>query len=147
MVDKASSLASYFTFRGDDYYKKGSPIGFDLDSEEAQAADIQSPWEHVQDKESNQTSRFISFSLSKQGGAVKFTKKNKIIKVAWIELKKLQAQGKIKIYEPEDVANLMRKHSKKKIQNQAKNVKAAMEKNGEILIEGQIPADLIVFAN
>ncbi|BDI16350.1 hypothetical protein ANSO36C_21520 [Nostoc cf. commune SO-36] len=41
---------------------------------------------------------------------------------------------------------MIRENPKKKISKQANNVKAAMDKNGEILIEGQIPGDFIVLA-
>jgi len=56
----------------------------------------------------------------------------------------LEAEGKIRIYSPEQVAELIRQNPKKKISKQANNVKGAMEKNGEILIEGQIPSEFIV---
>jgi len=64
--------------------------------------------------------------------------------VALEALKQLEAEGKIRIYSPEQVAELIRQNPKKKISKQANNVKGAMEKNGEILIEGQIPSEFIV---
>jgi hypothetical protein len=45
-----SQTRSYL-FRADDRYTLGDPIGFELDSDAAQNADIQTPWEHVLDKE------------------------------------------------------------------------------------------------
>jgi Domain of unknown function (DUF4157)/Annexin len=147
-VEKASSPEPSFLFRADDDYKMGNPVGFELDSEDAQQANIKSPLEHVLDKESGDTSIYVSFSTAIRmpggGGAIKFTKKNKMLKVASEALKQLEAEGKIKIYTPEQVAELIRQNPKKKISKQANNVKAAMEKNGEILIEGQIPGEFIV---
>lgn len=139
-----------YLFRADDNYKIGNPVGFELDSEEAIAAEIQNPWVHVLDKESIQTSRYISFStaiaIKGGGGSQKFTKKNKIFQVSWEALQQLETDGKIRIYTPEDVAEIIRESSKKKIRKKANDVKAAMEKNGEILIEGQIPGKVIVWA-
>jgi hypothetical protein len=147
-VEKASSTEPSFLFRADDDYKTGNPVGFELGSEGAQQADIQNPLEHVLDKEAGDTSIYVSFSTAIKipggGGAIKFTKKNKILKVAWEALKQLETEGKIRIYTPEQVAELVRQNPKKKMSKQANNVKAAMEKNGEILIEGQIPGELIV---
>jgi hypothetical protein len=154
MVDRARSPEPTYRFRGDDSYRTGDPIGFRLDSQESNNADIQAPWKHIR-KKSNQTSRFSSFSLTRSvrnpdgsiGGPIKFTKSNKIIKVPWQALQKLEAEGKIKIYEPEDIADLMHNNHKRKVKMQANNVKAAMQKNQEILVEGQIPADLIMFTD
>jgi hypothetical protein len=81
------------------------------------------------------------------GGARRFSKKNKILKVPWSALQQLASDGKIRIYNPEQVAEMIRENPQKKISKQANNVKAAMEKNGEILIEGQIPGDFIVLVN
>ena len=149
-VDKASSPEPSFLFRADDSYQKGTSVGIELDSEEAETADIQNPLDHVIHKESGDSSRYRSFStaMSFPGGAgpKRFTKKNKILKVAWEALQQLASDGKIRIYTPEQVAEMIRQNPKKQISKQANNVKAAMEKNGEILIEGQIPGDLIVMA-
>jgi hypothetical protein len=149
-VDKASSPEPSYLFRADDSYTTGAPVGFELDSEEATTADIQNPLDHVLNKESGQTSIYVSFSnaisLPGGGGPRRFTKKNKILKVAMEALQQLEAEGKIRIYNPEQVAEMIRQNPKKKISKQANNVKAAMEKNGEILIEGQIPGELIVWA-
>jgi hypothetical protein len=137
-----------YLFRADDRYTLGDPIGFHLDSDAAQQADIQTPWEHVLDKEPGQTSRYVSFSqaikLQSGGGAQKFTKKGKILKLDWASLKDLEIQGKLRLCTSGQVAEMMEQHSKKKIRKQANNVKEAMEKNGEILVEGQIPGHLLV---
>ncbi|MEM9213243.1 MAG: hypothetical protein AAGD25_02755 [Cyanobacteria bacterium P01_F01_bin.150] len=138
---QGGSFKSSYRFRADDYYQLGSPIGLGLGSQDADLADIQTLWAHVQDKKKNQTSRFVSFSSVRQ---VKFTKKNRIIKIAWQDLQRLEEEGKIKIYTPDAVAALMSNHPRTKIRTNAKNVKAAMKKNAEILIEGQIPVNLVV---
>ncbi len=149
--EQASSSEASYLFRADDNYKIGNPVGFELNSQEAIAADIQNPWVHVLDKESVQTSRYISFSsaitIQGGGGSQKFTKNNKIFKVPWKVLQQLEAEGKIRIYTPEDVAEIINQHPKKKVRRKANDVKAAMEKNGEIIIEGQIPGNFVVWAN
>ena len=48
--------------------------------------------------------------------------------------------------EPSFLSEIIRQNPKKKICKQANNVRAAMEKNGEILVEGQIPGEFIVLA-
>jgi hypothetical protein len=97
-------------FRGDDYYD-GGPIGFELNSIEASAADIQDFFNHVRNKETGNTCRFTSFStglkLPGGGGAAKFSKKGKIWKVDIIDLVKLENDGKIRILTPDDVFELM----------------------------------------
>jgi hypothetical protein len=147
-VEKASSPEPSFLFRADDDYKMGNPVGFELGSEDAQQANIKNPLEHVLDKEPGDTSVYVSFSTAIRfpggGGPIKFAKKNKIFKLAWEALQQLEAEGKIRIYTPEQVAELIRQNPKTKIRKKANDVKAAMEKNGEILIEGQIPGEFIV---
>jgi hypothetical protein len=137
-----------YLFRADDRYILGDSIGFELDSNSAQNADIQTPWEHVLDKEPGQTSRFVSFSdrinLPSGGGAQKFSKKGKILKVSWEAVQELENRGKLRTYTPTQVAERMEQDPKKKIRKQANNVNEAMEKNGEILVEGQIPGNLLV---
>lgn len=109
-VEQAQAFERRYIFRGDDQYKDGS-LGFEIGGKEAEEADIQTPWEHVSDKESHQTSRYVSFSqrikMPGNCGAAFFTEKNKIIKVAWDALKQLESEGKIKIYTPENVESLM----------------------------------------
>lgn len=105
--------------------------------------------DHVLKKKSGQSSRYVSFStaisISGGGEPKKFTKKNKILKAAWEALQQLESDGKIRIYTPEQVAEMIRQNPKKSISKQANNVKATMEQNGEILIEGQIPGDFIAW--
>jgi len=105
--------------------------------------------DHVLNKKSGKSSRYVSFltviSIPGGGGSKKFTKKNKILKAAWEALHQLASDGKIRIYTPEQVAEMIRQNPKRLISKQANNVKIAMEKKGEILIEGQIPGALIAW--
>lgn len=55
-VEQSEVSGSRYIFRGDDRYKDGS-LGFEIGGKEAEEADIQTPWEHVSEKESYQTSR------------------------------------------------------------------------------------------
>ena len=105
--------------------------------------------DHVLNKKSGKSSRYVSFSTAISipggGGSKKFTRKNKILKAAWKALQQLASDGKIRIYTPEQVAEMIRQNPNKSISKQANNVKATMEQNGEILIEGQIPGALIAW--
>lgn len=105
--------------------------------------------DHVLNKESGQSSRYVSFStaIAIPGGSgwKKIARKNKNLKAAWEALQQLASDSKIRIYTPEQVAEMIRQNPKKKISKQANNVKVAMEKNGEILIKGHIPGDLIAW--
>ncbi|WP_394849961.1 hypothetical protein LZC95_21210 [Pendulispora brunnea] len=149
-VNKASddAKARRFLFRADDEWVVGTPIGLPLDSEEANTADIQTPWEHVSEKKGTMTSRYVSFSEiigSHKGGAAKFTRKDIIAKAVWEALQTLQKEGKIRILTPNDVVAMMQAE-KPKVRRLASAVKADMEKNKEILIEGQIPAEYLTRA-
>jgi hypothetical protein len=144
---RTPSQTRSYLFRADDRYILGDSIGFELDSNTAQNAEIQTPWVHVLDKEPGQTSRFVSFSDRinlPSGGAQKFSKKGKILKVSLEAVQELENRGKLRTYTPTQVAERMDQDPKKKIRKQANNVKEAMEKNGEILVEGQIPGNLLV---
>jgi hypothetical protein len=148
-AEQSEVFGSRYIFRGDDGYKEGS-LGSEIGGKEAEEADIQTPWEHVSEKESYQTSRYVSFSerikMPGNRGAAFFTKKNKIIKVAWDALKQLESEGIIKIYTPEFVEYLMLQQ-KRKVSKRATAIREEMEKNGEILIEGQIPKEIIFIVN
>ena len=63
-----------------------------------------------------------------------------VIKVSLNELRKLEAEGKIRIYTPEDVESIV---GGKKGKNAAKS----MRNNNEVLIEGNIPTSLIQRCN
>ncbi|AFZ24519.1 hypothetical protein Cylst_2289 [Cylindrospermum stagnale PCC 7417] len=147
-------------FRGDGFYQQGDPIGFQLDSPEANTADIQTPWEHVQDKDNKkhrQSSRYTSFAtdlkaarkfaeavIGQQGKKV--IKKSKILKAAWEALQQLETQGIIRIYTPENVKTQMEAHEEKEVRHNAKNVYKLMTNNNEVLIEGQIPGEILRLA-
>lgn len=137
-------------FRGDDAYE-GGPLGYPIGSAEAQAADIQNPYDHVMNKKTGDTSIYTSYSVmqkTKQGGGdVKFTKKGKIWKVDIAALQQLELEGKIRILTPDMVFEMLNNSTDQNHVKQAKNVKANMERNGEVLIEGQVPANLIQLVN
>jgi hypothetical protein len=143
-IDKASTAGTRYLFRGDDFYSAG-PLGLAIGSREAEEAEIQTPWEHVQGKESGQTSRFVSFSLTFRGAA-KFTKRDRVLKGAMDALQPLMDTGIIKIWTPNDVEQAIRSHAKAKIRRLAAGVKQDMIKNDEVLIEGQIPEEILKWA-
>ena len=128
---------SSFLFRGDDIHSGGNigqPIGSD--------ADITTPWQHVSDKESGQSSKFTSFSETKKA-SMKFTKGNNVFKISLEDIASLQSQGKIRVLTPDDVAEQMRNHPDKKVRKKANSVRENMKRNKEILIEGEIPEEFI----
>ncbi len=136
-------------FRGDDYYD-GNDIGFELNGASAENADIQTPWDHVSNKESGQTSRYTSFAeainIKGGGGAAKFSKGGNIYKIDTNVLNDLEKQGIIKILTPDIVADMMKATGSRKLIRDFQNVKNEMIRNGEILIEGSIPKKFIVKA-
>lgn len=92
------------------------------------------------------TKTFISFSEvigNQTHGAAKFTRKNRISKVAREELDKLVAAGTLRILTPQDVRDIIAAHPKAKIAREANNVMHTMQNNHEILIQGLIPGDLL----
>jgi RHS repeat-associated protein len=130
-------LASNYLFRGDDNYSLGDPIGYPMGSEEANSADIQTPWDHVQGKNDDDTSRFTSFS-TEEGRASKF---GKTYKVSNADIAELEGSGAIKVLTPEMVAQQMREAGLP--ERKIRGVIQDMEKNKEVLIEGQIPGDKV----
>jgi hypothetical protein len=78
-----------------------------------------------------------------KGGAAKFAKKDAIYKAAWDALKELEKAGQIRILTPADVEKMML-DEKPKIKKLAGEVRRLMEKNHEVLIEGQIPASYML---
>ncbi len=119
-------LDSNYGFRGDDSYKGGDE-GLPLGS----SADITDPYSHVTRPGKGETSIYTSFSETRKG-ASKFTKGNNISKVSMEDLKQLEAEGKIKIYDADAVKEML---GGKKGKNAAK----IMKNNGEFLVEGSIP--------
>ncbi len=108
------------------------------------------PWEHARmgDNPSGKTTIFRSFTtdtkVAKYFGGNKMTN---VYKVSMDDLKKLEAEGKIKIHTPESVRDIMKQSGNKNLRIDANNVKQIMEKNGEVLIEGVIDGNLIKACN
>ncbi|MFC4636202.1 hypothetical protein ACFO3O_20005 [Dokdonia ponticola] len=124
-------------FRGDDNYDGGN-IGIKLGGD----ADIKTPWEHVRRPGKGESSLFTSFSGVKKN-TIKFTKKGKVYKVSFDDLKKIELEGGIKIHTPNSVKKSMLDSGNKKLRKDANNVFEVMKKNNEILIEGIIPESII----
>ncbi len=145
-VAQASGRRAGFLFRGDDHYREGDDIGhaWDPDAPEPSPQEL---IDHIHpDKKGAQTTRFVSLSEvigSAAGGARKFTKKNRISKIAWAELQELAREGKIKILTPSDVEALIAASSKSKYRKKAQSVAKTMQNNHEILIMGIIPGSII----
>jgi hypothetical protein len=132
-----------YVFRGDDAVRDGA-IGRSL-AEEADSADIQNLADHVLRKESNRTSRYCSFTTELKI-ARKFSSapdNRNVRKVELADLQRLEKQSLIRIWRPDDVYTAL-KAGPRKFAKQAADVRTAMQRNHEILIEGQIPADLLL---
>lgn len=139
---ESSGTKRQFVFRGDNNYFGGS-VGR-VFGPEADAADIQDFADHVLRKESNRSSRFVSFTLEIKV-ARKFTcaSDNRYVSRAELaELRKLESQTTIKIWDPDLVYKALME-GPRKLAKQAADVRAAMKRNSEILIEGQIPAAVL----
>lgn len=129
-------------FRGDDRYR-GGPIGLPL-GVEADEADIQDFAEHVLRKESGRSSRYTSFTTELKI-ARRFTAgpdNRYVSKADLARLRDLGSRGVIRIWDAEEVFASLGL-GPRKIARQAANVRAAMRRNREILIEGQIPAGVL----
>lgn len=135
-------MAERNIFRGDDDCRRGS-VGRALGAE-ADAADIQNAADHVLRKESSLTSRYTSFTEEVKV-ARKFTSASDnryVSKADMAALQDLEAQGVIRIWDSEQVYVEL-KGGPKKLAKQAADVRAAMNRNSEILIEGQIPEGIL----
>lgn len=139
-----------YLFRGDINYQYGTPIGLPRDEEADNLSRAQDAVAHVLDEKGG---RYVSFATI-LSSAKKFARKgmfvriNKISKVAWEALQTLEGKGVIRIFWPEDVAQLVKTHyPKKKARRLANSIKRRMEENNEVLIEGQIPAQYIEKTN
>lgn len=131
-----------YIFRGDDNYRDGS-IGRALGSE-ADAAEIQDFAEHVLRKQSHRISRYSSFTMETRI-ARKFTSAadhRYVRKAELIVLHEREKQGVIRIWDPEQVHAVLKQGSKK-LAKQAADVRTAMRKNREVLIEGRIPEGIL----
>lgn len=136
----------HYLFRGDDAYRDG-PIGLVL-GEEADGADIQDFAEHVLRKETRRTSRYVSFSEEIKI-ARRFTSAEDdrhVRKVALDRLRELEAQGVIGVWDPDRVFAAL-KEGPQKLARKAQDVRNAMRRNREILIEGQVPAEIVAQAD
>lgn len=132
-----------YLFRGDSDYRHG-PIGRDLGSD-ADEAEIQSPAEHVLRKQSRRSSRYSSFT-TEVAIARKFTNaaENRYVrKVDLRELRRLESNGQVRILDPDRVYNELLMSGERKFARQAADVRAAMNRNKELLIEGQVPAEIV----
>lgn len=127
-----------YLFRGDDNYT-GGPIGRALGTD-ADSADIQNFADHVLRKESNLSSRFKSFTAETKIARrfISAPDNRYVCKAEMTKLRDLEAQGTINIWRPDAVYDALIK-GPKKLAKQAADVRTAMYKNSEILIEGQIP--------
>jgi hypothetical protein len=135
-----------YVFRGDDHFQGGA-VGRTLGIE-AEAADIQNFADHVLRKESNRSSRYVSVT-DEIKVARKFTSATDnryVSKIELVRLRELEAQGIVKIWAPDQVYDSLRA-GPKKLARQAADVRAAMRRNSELLIEGQIPAGILERAN
>jgi hypothetical protein len=142
----SGSDAGRYLFRADDRYR-GGLVGRAL-GPEADTADIQSLADHILRKESRLTSRFTSFTTEVKI-ARKFTQApdNRFIRKAELAaLKALEAQGVIRMWDADQVYEVVA-NGPKKMAKRAADVRAAMKRNHEVLIEGQIPAGALESVN
>jgi hypothetical protein len=140
------SDAGRYLFRADDHYRDG-PVGRAL-GPEADAADIQDFADHVLRKESRLTSRFTSFTTEARV-ARRFTQApdSRFIRKAELAgLRILEAQGVIRLWDPDPVFRAMTA-GPRKLAKRAADVRAALNRNHEVLIEGQIPVGVLVRVN
>lgn len=72
-----------------------------------------------------------------------FSSDRHVYKIAAVGLRKLEAEGGIRIWNPDQVHDAMSRQTSK-LANQANDVRHAMKRNNEILIEGTIPGGLII---
>lgn len=136
-----------YIFRGDARYVKGNPVGVVLDVESEPAG--QEFINHVFPKKGRAT-RFVSFSRTFKSAAG-FTKggtgaRGRIFRVPFKALRQLEQEGKLRIYNADQVARRVSQDPDPNVSRQGNNVKRIMQNNQEILIEGQIPAGLITRA-
>jgi hypothetical protein len=139
-------LPRTYLFRGDDFYR-GGPVGRALGLE-ADSANIQDFIEHVLRKESNRTSRYVSFTEELKA-AERFTlapDNRHIRKVEWARLQDLASQGIIQIWDAERVYEALSQGSRKLVKK-ANDVRAAMRRNSELLIEGQLSEEFFERVN
>jgi hypothetical protein len=99
-------------------------------------------------KESRRSSRYTSFTTETRI-ARRFTSAsdNRFVrKVALAKLRELESHGIIKIWGPDAVYQALRE-GPKNLAKQAADVRAAMRRNREILIEGQVAEGVLELVN
>jgi RHS repeat-associated protein len=134
------SKPSRYIFRGDKDYRGGA-IGIPLS--EAHKAEIQDFAEHVLRK-NGRSSRYVSFSEA-LAVALEFAGPqgtHRVTKALMSALRELEAAGQVKIWTVDKVYEAM-KNGPKEVAAKAEAVRYQMSKNRELLIEGQIPADIL----
>ncbi len=132
-----SGYGSSFFFRGDDDYKKGNNIGVPI----GDGSDIVSFDVHVNNKETTSGSSIYTSFSKELKPALRFTKDGKVIKVKISVLKELENQGVIKIYDDKDAKKILHEQG---LRREANDTYENMRKNKEVLIEDEIPADMIM---
>ena len=132
-----------YIFRGDESYRGGT-IGRDL-GPEADEADIQDFATHVLRKDSSRSSRFTSFTTELKIARSIFTSANDnrfVVKLELSSLRELESKGRLNIWEPDLVFERL-SQSPGKMAKRAADVRTAMRRNREVLIEGQVPGELV----
>src|SRR5260370_945127 len=131
-----------YVFRGDDGYVSG-PVGLAL-GDDADAADLQNFADQVLRKETRLSSRYRSFTDNVRI-ARRFTsaEDNRNVRKAEVSrLRELESQGVLRLWDADQVFEALQE-GPKKLAKQAADVRTAMRRNREILIEGQVPAELL----
>jgi Domain of unknown function (DUF4157) len=158
-LQHAESPRTGFYYRGDDEWRPGDSVGVPL-TDDTPLPDAQEVIDHVHPKAKDEKKRsargrdddagpvktFVSFAEiigTRAGGAAKFTRMNRISKVAREAVDRLVAEGKLRILTPDDVAELIKANDKPRIRREANNVKDTMLRNHEVLIQGLVPGDLL----
>ena len=85
------------------------------------------------------SSIYTSFS-TELNRVLKFTKNKKVVKIKISDLKALESQGVIKIYDSKEVKKIFIEQGDK---SSAASIYNNMIKNKEVLIEGEIPSSII----
>ena len=130
------SDAGRYLFRADHRDRVG-PVGRPL-GPEADAADIQNLANHVLRKESRLSSRFRSSTTDvKIARKVASAPEGRFIRKAELaKLRALEAQGVIRLWDPDQVFEGMR-DGPRKLAKQAADVRAATRRNRRVFKEGQ----------
>lgn len=149
-VPKSSSTKP--VFRGDVGHKPGSsPIGKPINPQLTNAERAQIAFEHVKQTIEPGESVFKSWSESAKIARDRFARwspkdeagdATRVTKVSLRELLELESQGKIKIYSPDQIYELLKAYGKGNATKQANAIRTAMARNQELLIEGEIPSNL-----